>query len=478
MSRRDRRGGGRRRREGREPDVREPDEQAGPGRDDQDVRHPDEPEGRAADGRERRGRRGLPPWGHHGPPWGHMGPPWGHHGPPWLPPWPGAPDDPRVPPWKRGPWTPRPGVDREAWRAHRRQIREMLRDQRHQLRHQLRGRWPWPWQMFRLHARLRHKLFGWLALAVVAGGLVGGWAVRGDDGPRWLAILGGAFALWAAAGVIAWRVTMPLIRLIQVARDIGDGKLDAGKDLDRHGGELAILADAVNDMAARIGAQLGEQRELMAAVSHELRTPLGHMRILIETARDRRGPGALDPQDERILGELERELIELDRLVDQLLARSRLDVAAVDKRDVDLGELARRALERAGADPELVELDGAALRGFVDPTLITRALGNLIDNARVHGGGATAVRVSRDGAALVLAVEDAGPGFADGDAERVFAPFVRGAATGAPSTRASLGLGLALVARIAAAHDGRAWAENRPGGGARVSLALPSDQPR
>src|SRR6185436_9849531 len=99
-------------------------------------------------------------------------------------------------------------------------------------------------------------------------------------------------------------------------------------------------------------------------------------------------------------------------------------------------------------------------------TLIRRAIANLVDNARVHGGGVRAVRVERRGGEVVVEVDDRGPGVPLAERERVFEPFERAGRGG------SLGLGLALVRRIATAHGGRAWIEDAPDGGARVSLAI------
>ena len=101
---------------------------------------------------------------------------------------------------------------------------------------------------------------------------------------------------------------------------------------------------------------------------------------------------------------------------------------------------------------------------------MARALANLIDNARKHGGGLDAVGVhARDGV-VTFAVSDRGRGFAPGEEERVFDRFTRGGNGGG---HGALGLGLALVKRIAEAHGGRVEAGNRAGGGARVTLELP-----
>src|SRR5690242_6171736 len=133
------------------------------------------------------------------------------------------------------------------------------------------------------------------------------------------------------SSMVSWRLTRPLVLVVQAARDIGDGKLDTR--LDTHqGGEMKVLATAINDMASRIEQQIKDQKQLLAAVSHELRTPLGHMRLLIETARDNNDPKAL--------AELDKEVLTVDDLVGRLLASSRLEFGNLDKRTIDLGELA------------------------------------------------------------------------------------------------------------------------------------------
>ena len=138
--------------------------------------------------------------------------------------------------------------------------------------------------------------------------------------------------------------------------------------------------------------------------------------------------------------------------------------------------LARRKLS-----PGLLHDESGGKLASLDATLIARALDNLLDNAEHHGGGvrSCAVRIepgkSSAGAAaresLVFEVCDGGPGFTREALARGFEAFYRSAVPSRPS-HGSLGLGLALVERIARAHGGRAWAENTPGGGARVSFSV------
>lgn len=280
---------------------------------------------------------------------------------------------------------------------------------------------------------------------------------HGNGGPVAAALVAVLMVLWGASGAIAWRLTRPLTQLVAVTKAIGEGDLSVRARLSRVPDDLAVLGRSINEMAERIQRQLTEQRELLAVVSHEIRTPLGHLRVLLDLARDTRDAATLD--------EMEAELLEVDRLVDRLLASSRLEFGQVDRRPLRADELAARALSRAGLPAELlsVETDAVALEG--DPTLLGQALANLLDNARVHGGGAVALRVLEREGRPCFVVEDDGPGL-PAEREHLFESFVRGEEGG------KLGLGLSLVQRIAKAHGGRAFAEDREEGGARVGLTV------
>ncbi len=306
------------------------------------------------------------------------------------------------------------------------------------------------WMPWWLMGRMRRRMFSWFAIAFAAGIAVG---VYLWDDPHWWYVLLAFLGLSMLSGAVAWRMTRPLIMAIRAARDIGDGKLDTRLDTHQRG-EMRLLAGAINEMAAKIQQQLSDQRQLLAAVSHELRTPLGHMRVLIETARDANDPKAL--------AELEREVLVLDDLVGRLLASSRLEFGNLDRREVDLGELVSDVATSSGLAPETIEAVGE-VRAAIDPTLVRRAVANLVDNARVHGGGAVAVRIERRGAQIAIEVDDAGPGVPASrraDAFRAFVPSSGG------------GLGLALVSRIAVAHGGGAWLSDRPGGGTRAGFTV------
>ena len=331
----------------------------------------------------------------------------------------------------------------------------------------MRGRW----RHF-IAAHLHRRLFMWFGVSIFASVTVASMVhnAMGRGRGHWLlAMLSAGVVLWLISGKIAYRIARPLHELLRVTEEIGAGRLSARANLPPwHMGEIAYIGQAVNEMAARIEKQVGDQRELLAGVSHEIRTPLARMRVLLELGRSRGG-------DPKTFDELEREVVEIDALVGQLLASARLDFADLSVRTLDAVDVARRALERAGIGEGDgkgvldVQPPGAALSFEGDATLLARALANLIENARRHGGGVTrlGVRQPRAGA-VVFEVDDAGPGFpAAGEARE------RG-----DRHEGSLGLGLVLVRRIADAHHGRVELSNRAEGGARVMLELESPTSR
>ena len=197
---------------------------------------------------------------------------------------------------------------------------------------------------------------------------------------------------------------------------------------------------------------------LIANCSHELRTPLARIRLGLERLPD---------TDAKASAEIARSIAELDSLIGEMLLSSRLDVAHGIERAEPVDLLALAAEEAAHFD---LEVSGDAVTVDADSMLLRRLLRNLLENARVHAGGATAVRVERTGRHAHIVVEDAGSGVSGADRERIFEPFFR-ASTATQSSGA--GLGLSIVRQIARAHGGTVEYAPRPEGGSRFTVTLP-----
>lgn len=242
---------------------------------------------------------------------------------------------------------------------------------------------------------------------------------------------------------------------------------------------LAALGGGLLLAAVRPGGRRGARAEppdLGAEAAHELRTPLTVMRGTLEVAlrRDR------TPEEYRgVLAELLEEVKGIQMTQEAVLLLQRGGARALVGEPVDLADLVRAEVERvAEAHPERrVTLAGAdapiPLRG--DPSLLARAVGNLLDNAARHSvaGGAIRVDVRAAGRAVEVAVEDDGPGLPAARLERVFERFYRGPEVGQRGIPGA-GLGLAIVRWIAEAHGGRAWADPAARGRARFLLTVPS----
>jgi signal transduction histidine kinase len=203
--------------------------------------------------------------------------------------------------------------------------------------------------------------------------------------------------------------------------------------------EVARLAESFNQAAARIESLVDAHKMLLAHASHELRTPLTRIRLGLEFVQ---------ATPERKL-ELERNIAELDQLVDEILLASRLDATEqLDVREeIDLAALA--AEECARYDDCCVEGMPVMVRG--DPMLMRRMIRNLVENARLHGKPPIEVTVGRQNGQAVLNVSDHGPVIVAEARELLFSTFYRVPGQyGAKGT----GLGLALVRQIARRHAG------------------------
>ena len=312
-----------------------------------------------------------------------------------------------------------------------------------------------------------------------------GGARRGEPPLAWLRPPYGFLWVLALAGLVvmigvfpvARRLTQRLEGLQRGVQRWGEGDLsvrlpEGGQD------EVADLSHRFNEAAARIQglmdsqtALLQSQKSLLANASHELRSPLARIRMAVELAGTQGSPAAR--------AEIQRNITELDQLVDEILLASRLDAREADLgtvEPVDLIGLLAEECARVGAVFELAEgTHDIVVPGVVK--LLRRAVRNLLENAARHGrrtgrAGEVEARLALQGPQAVLQVLDRGPGVPPDQRERIFEPFYR--LPGASEREGGVGLGLALVRSIAERHGGSVGCDNREGGGARFTLRLPA----
>ena len=279
----------------------------------------------------------------------------------------------------------------------------------------------------------------------------------------------------AAALLVARSVTTSIGRLRAASAELAAGELGARAP---EGGpaELAELGAAFNDMAGRLEDLFDARRELIVWASHDLRTPLASLQAMLEALEDGLG------EPEEYVPALRAQTHVLAQLVDDLFELAKIDAGALT---LELKEAALtgvvesclRGLE-VEAERRSVRLE-ARVDGDVPPVIcapdqVERVLVNLVSNALRHtpSDGSVAVRLEPGSEDVRVSVEDTGEGLAPEALRRMFDRFWR-ADEARTTGRGGAGLGLAISRALVEAQGGRIWAENRPGGGARVSFTLP-----
>ncbi|MFI6024474.1 sensor histidine kinase [Amycolatopsis magusensis] len=287
-------------------------------------------------------------------------------------------------------------------------------------------------------------------------------------------LLVAAPVLTVFVGWLTWfavdRALRPIEAVRRRAEAISHSTLDERLPEQDTGDEVGRLTRTLNRMLDRIASGARRQREFVSDASHELRTPLAAMRAELEVSLAHRGNADWRNVATRLLDDHRR----LERLTGDLLTLARLDEAAVSRRaepvqldEIVAGEIG--AVRHAEVRPALTPV---RVTGVV-PELV-RLVRNLLDNADKHAAGVVAVHLRRDGRQVVFTVEDDGPGVPPDQRERVFDRFFR---VDGSRDRASggVGLGLALVRRIARSHGGDVTITASPTlGGALFEVRLPT----
>ncbi|HWB29037.1 MAG TPA: DUF4118 domain-containing protein [Vicinamibacterales bacterium] len=252
--------------------------------------------------------------------------------------------------------------------------------------------------------------------------------------------------------------------------------------LDTLAGIAAIAIERAKLLEERKAGELSRQREelktaLLESISHDLRTPLTAIRVAASNIRSSALSAAeREDQSDLILSEVER----LSRLFENILDMARIDAGAIttEMRWVHPSEIVAAARDHVGEALHHHRLDlrfESDVPVRLDPRLTAAALAHVLENAAQYSPPGSTIEVagSSRGDELTIKVRDHGQGIAQGDLARLFDRFYRGGA--AAQARASgTGMGLWIARGLLAAERGRIWADNRPDGGAELTIAIPA----
>ncbi|MCD9872881.1 sensor histidine kinase [Streptomyces guryensis] len=291
-----------------------------------------------------------------------------------------------------------------------------------------------------------------------------------------LALLGLAIIAFAFGYAMAGRVLSPLGRILRTARAVAGSDLSRRIELDGPDDEIKELADTFDDMLERLQRAFTAQQRFVGNASHELRTPLAINRTLLEVhLSDPNAPAELHQLGKTLLATNERS----EQLVEGLLLLARSDNQIVERKPVDLAEVAEQAVDQVRSE---ADAKGVVIRGEQKPAvvqgngvLLERIALNLVQNAvryNVPDDGWVEVTTEVQHGQAVLVVSNTGPVVPAYEIDNLFEPFRR-LRTERTGSDKGVGLGLSIVRSVARAHGGHISAQPREGGGLVMRVALP-----
>ncbi|MFF4757628.1 sensor histidine kinase [Streptomyces sp. NPDC001292] len=291
-----------------------------------------------------------------------------------------------------------------------------------------------------------------------------------------LALLGLAVIAFAFGYAMAGRVLSPLGRITRTARAVAGSDLSRRIELDGPDDELKELADTFDDMLERLQRAFTAQQRFVGNASHELRTPLAINRTLLEVQlSDPHAPVELQQLGKTLLATNERS----EQLVEGLLLLARSDNQIVERKPVDLAEVASQAVDQVHAE---AEAKGVVIRGECKPAvvqgngvLLERIALNLVQNAvryNVAEEGWVEVTTDVQHGQAILVVTNTGPVVPAYEIDNLFEPFRR-LRTERTGSDKGVGLGLSIARSVARAHGGHISAQPREGGGLVMRVTLP-----
>jgi two-component system, OmpR family, sensor kinase len=285
-----------------------------------------------------------------------------------------------------------------------------------------------------------------------------------------LAVL--APCLMLVIAIVVWQSLRPMV---QLAAQLDARRSDDLSRLSQEGTprELHPFIASINRLLERIRNLMDQQRRFVADAAHELRTPITAISLQAENLSQ----VELPPDSRDRLSALKNGARRTAHLLEQLLALARYDMESAPEAPItSLDRCAKEvvsdcmytAMDR-GVDLGFAIIEPSLVRS--EPAMLSSVIHNLIDNALRHTpqGGRVDVGIYREGAHVILQIEDTGPGIPASDLERVFEPFVRGSRP----TEEGTGLGLSIVKRIVEQIEGSVTLENVPKSGLRVTVSFP-----
>jgi len=259
--------------------------------------------------------------------------------------------------------------------------------------------------------------------------------------------------------LFARRLARPITAFARAAERLGRDPGAPPVEIDGPA-EVETAAVAFNEMQDRLRRYVSDRTAMVGAVAHDMRTPLTRLRFRIESTPE--------PLRTKIIADIDQ----MDAMISSAMAFVRDSSDPAERRRLELVSLVESVADEMAETGLNVSAEGVGpvvIHG--DPIGLRRLVTNLMDNAVKFAGSARA-RVYAESGAVVVEVDDDGPGVPDHERERVFEPFQRGEPSRSRATGGS-GLGLAVVRSVARAHGGEATIENRPEGGLRARVRLP-----
>lgn len=265
-------------------------------------------------------------------------------------------------------------------------------------------------------------------------------------------------------------ITRPIAEVTAATEQIAEGRFEARVGTSR-GDEIGRVGQAVDHMADRLAGFVKGQKRFLGDISHELCSPIARIQAALANLEQR-----ADDSQKKYVADLSEEVGHMSELVDELLMFSKAGMKPADVKlqPVSLAEAAQRVIDREGATAATLKVDIAGdLKVNADPSLLARALGNLLRNAVRYAGqsGPIELRAKTDGSNVQITLADQGPGVPADLLPHIFDPFFRPEQARSRDTGGA-GLGLSIVKSCIEACEGQVSCRNRKPTGLEFHVTL------